>query len=732
MNYRPLTAEEMARKLKPLFGKKIDEIYFRYSVANSLEEKNEIFQLMSSLYQKHLNKLLDKSVLLEPPQEYEIKGEYPLGKVSYANKELYGFGLREKDWPRHVCVTGMSGSGKTTFAINILRNFIDKGKPFLVFDWKKSFRPLMGIDNEMMTFTVGNDAVSNLFKMNINRPPKGVNPKEWLNTLCDLLTESFSASFGVHKILLEVLDEAFEGWGVYNGSGLYPNWQHIKKLLEVKMREAKGRETGWYESAMRIASVLTFGAFGKTVNYEGKKAFKIEDLFNKKVILELNSLSNIEKKFFCEYILTYIYKLKKADINSVDAGFNHAILVDEAHNIFLKKQTSFMAESVTDMIYREMREYGTGLICLDQHISKLSDTVTGNSACHVAFQQQLPQDLEGISSLMQLRERKELFAQLTVGEGIVKLSERYTQPFLLKVPYTDLRKETLSDDEVANRMQCLVNGFEVEKYEEEFLQQVKGETNSYITHPSFSGVDIHEKPSTLTSLNKQRPYQKKADKDVVEVTIDQRISKEMIDHQIGKVREESLTETQELMHKFICEKMNEGLSLLEVEGLLSDGLSEGKYTEKDIFCAMNYTFKVKFEEANKEESRERVEEIIVNPTSKKPKEEDLDAGEVIKVAQGSGLRAEGDKVNLDKDGVFPEEKKTEVRGLPPEEKKFVVFLRENPEHKNSTVEIYKQVGLSARKGNVTKNKLLEKGLIKIEEERTDKGWKKYIRLTSAA
>ena len=29
------------------------------------------------------------------------------------------------------------------------------------------------------------------------------------------------------------------------------------------------------------------------------------------------------------------------------------------------------------MIYRELREYGISLICLDQHISKLSDTVKG-------------------------------------------------------------------------------------------------------------------------------------------------------------------------------------------------------------------------------------------------------------------------------------------------------------------------------------------------------------------
>ena len=318
MMQKSLSIEEISTKLKPILGKKIDELYFRYSMSESLEEKNQIIQILSALYQKYLGKFLDKKVLLEPPEQRAVSGEYELSKVVYADKELFPFALREQDWPRHVCISGMSGSGKTTLALNILQKFIEKDKPFLVFDWKKSFRGLINIDPSIMCFTVGNDATSNLFKTNINRPPKGISPKEWINTLCDLLTESFCVSFGVHKILLETLDETFEGWGVYKGSPHYPNWQHIKKMLEMKAKEAKGRESTWYESALRIASVLTFGDFGKVINYDGKKSLSVEELFDKKVIFELNSLGNTEKKFFAEYLLTYIFKLKKANAQKTD------------------------------------------------------------------------------------------------------------------------------------------------------------------------------------------------------------------------------------------------------------------------------------------------------------------------------------------------------------------------------------------------------------------------------
>ena len=63
-----------------------------------------------------------------------------------------------------------------------------------------------------------------------------------------------------------------------------------------------------------------------------------------------------------------------------------------------------------------------------------------------------------------------------------------------------------------------------------------------------------------------------------------------------------------------------------------------------------------------------------------------------------------------------------------EEEDFIEFLKINPSHNYSTVEIYKKIGLSTRKGNILKNKLLSKGIIKVHEERSTKGWKKIIRL----
>ncbi|MDP2947742.1 MAG: DUF87 domain-containing protein [Nanoarchaeota archaeon] len=624
-----LTVEEICNKLRPVYGKKIDEIYFKYTLADSKEEKDEIAHLLNTLFQKNLNLLLEKEVLLEPPHEDQIDGDYNLATVVYSKKKLFPFKLREKDWPRHVCVTGMSGSGKTTLAFNIIDAFIKNKKNFLIFDWKKSFRPLISQNSQIFLFTVGEEKVTNLFKTNINQPPKGVAPKEWINVISDLLVEGFNASFGVHKVILETLDESFKEWGIYNGSENFPTWNHIKWRLEQKMEQCKqGRESGWLESALRIATILTFGEFGKVVNYKGEGSFSVEDLLDKRVIMELNALGGIEKKFFCEFVLTYIYKLKKARQNQASYGFDHAIIVDEAHNIFLKKPTNFASESVTDMIYREMREYGTCLICLDQHISKISDTVKGNSACHIAFQQQLPQDIYDISELMQLREKRHYFSELPVGTAIVKLSERYPTPFLIEVPYAEIRDVYVSEEDIKGRMQAMV-------LNQDYSKNSDDEFNRKIENPPV--------PKTKS--------------------------------------------VQEILYDFVIENLNAGVELKEIEKILEQSKSQGNFTSLDIIGVINKVFDNQFKITKKKELQ------IIS----KEKQED------------------SENVKL-------------IPKLSDDEKKIVDFLISNPKHELSSVEVYQKVGLSARKGTNVKKALEEKKVIKIEEFKYEKGWKKIMKL----
>ena len=65
-------------------------------------------------------------------------GDYPAGQVFYANKEHYPFGIREDEFIQHVGIFGRSGSGKTNLAYLLVLDLVKAGKPFLVFDWKRT------------------------------------------------------------------------------------------------------------------------------------------------------------------------------------------------------------------------------------------------------------------------------------------------------------------------------------------------------------------------------------------------------------------------------------------------------------------------------------------------------------------------------------------------------------------------------------------------------------------
>ena len=370
--------------------------------------------------------------------------------------------------------------------------------------------------------------------------------------------------------------------------------------------------------------------------------------------------------------------------------FNHAILVDEAHNIFLKSKTYFVSESVTDMIYREMREYGTCLICLDQHLSKLSDTVKGNSACHIAFQQQLPQDVYDVSSIMQMPERKDIFTQLPVGFAVVKLSERHTSPFLIKVPYTDLRSDSISDEKIKGKMDCVIQGIEVEKSDPEFREALIGERKNYSIN-SILEDSMQEKELEIALEIPEIPKNIEHKPITLEITETKEDVKEIT----------GLTSVQDVLYDFIKKQVSKGRTMKEAEKMLEEGLSEGLYKEADVFLATNYALGRILTKSD------YINSLKVNQLSCQEEQSNY-----------TGLNANLTETANISNNVLSEEDK------------FIEFLRKNPSHINSTVEIYKKIGVSPRKGNVLKNKLLSKGLIKIEEERSDRGWKKIIRLNA--
>ena len=104
--------------------------------------KKDIEQAIQILYARTFAGSIgfDEETALAPPPSERIRGEYPIGSVTYLHEKKYPFGLREDDWIKHVLIVGASGSGKTNLCFQILKDYLVRDKPFLVLDWKRNYR----------------------------------------------------------------------------------------------------------------------------------------------------------------------------------------------------------------------------------------------------------------------------------------------------------------------------------------------------------------------------------------------------------------------------------------------------------------------------------------------------------------------------------------------------------------------------------------------------------------
>ena len=301
-----MLAEEICVKLRPILGEKVDRLWRAYLVEDT-DGKREIEQILNMLYVDNLNTdFSSKNIdILVPPPAENVRGEYPIGQVTYAGKKLYPFCLREHDWIKHVLIVGASGSGKTNLCFQVLKNFIHKKKPFLVLDWKRNYRDIIteSYGKDVRIYTVGRDVAP--FRFNPLIPPPGTSAKTWLKKLIEIIAHATYVGEGVMYLLQKALDKTYNDFGLY-GSKPVTNYPTLKDLLTtIESTDAKGREAGWMSSTLRALGALTFGETGKTFNV--RRQSDMVDLLNHHVILEMDSLTNTDKIFLVESILLWIH-----------------------------------------------------------------------------------------------------------------------------------------------------------------------------------------------------------------------------------------------------------------------------------------------------------------------------------------------------------------------------------------------------------------------------------------
>lgn len=440
--------ENLFKKLKPVLGEeKINQLWLAYQTRTDQRSRSEILGRLQVLTSKFLDENFDRKVLLSVPPKEVISGQYPMGRVWYGEKEYYTFGLRENEWIQHIGIFGRSGSGKTNTVFVILWNLLKKKKPFLILDWKRNYRDILAhrLGKKVKVFTIGRDVCPFFFNPLI--PPKGTDAQIWLKKLIEIMCHAYFLGEGVSYLMQRAIDQTYIDMGVYDDGEKkerFPTFFDVKESLETI--KVKGRSAQWMDSTMRTLGVLCFGQFSRVLNTE--KNSPVEELLKENAIFELDSLTNSDKTFFIESLLLWIHHLRLTE--GQRETFKHAIIIEEAHHILLrKKQEMTGAEAVTDIILREIRELGESIILIDQHPSLISMPALGNTYTTICMNLKHKTDMRTISeSLLLDTDQVDFLGQLEVGTAIVKLQGRYFRPFLIKIPLFPVKKGRITDKDL--------------------------------------------------------------------------------------------------------------------------------------------------------------------------------------------------------------------------------------------------------------------------------------------
>ena len=439
------TVEELCKRLRPILGSKIDRLWFTY-LAEDSNGKREIENILQILNAKILSEATSENILLTPPPKEIACGEYPIGMLTYNEKILYPFGLREDELCQHVGIFGRSGAGKTNVGFILIESLLEKGKPILILDWKRNYRDLLAYVKgyDFLVFTVGRNISP--FQFNPLIPPAGTLPTTWLKKLIEIIASAFYVGEGVIHLMQKAIDAVYKEFGVYKAKvNEYPTMSDVLKW--VREYKARGREINWLASTLRTVASLCFGEMGKVINV--RSHIGVEELLKKNVIMELDPLTNTDKAFFIEALLLWIHHYRLAESNREE--FKHCILVEEAHHLFVKREAT--RERTTEIIMREIRELGESIVIITQHPSLISIPALGNTYCTLTFNLKHKADVTTAGNYMLLEnEKRKYLGKLPVGYAAVKLQGRYFAPFLIKIPLVRIKKGVVTDKAIKEKM----------------------------------------------------------------------------------------------------------------------------------------------------------------------------------------------------------------------------------------------------------------------------------------
>lgn len=381
---------------------------------------------------------------LNVAEEIEKESRIALGNMvqsgSLIKKEVF---LDKRNLDKHLFITGVTGSGKTTTCHKIL---MDSDLPFLVIEPAKTeYRMLAHEWEDLLIFTLGKDTAAP-FRLN----PFEFFPHESITSRADMILASIEASFDMEAAIPQLIETAIYrcyedcGWNIASnqnriygesafddGVSAFPTLRDLVDKVEqvVKDQGFDERLKNDYIGSIR-ARLQGLLAGAKGLMFNTRRSIDFEALLSRRVVLEMEEIrSGAEKSLMMGFILTNLVEAVKAKFLKEGAG-QHITLVEEAHRLLSRylpgdsPNKKHGVETFSDML-AEIRKYGECLMIVDQIPDKLTPEVLKNTNTKIVHRLFAEDDKNAVGNTMALSpEQKGFLSNLENGRAIV-----FTQGF---------------------------------------------------------------------------------------------------------------------------------------------------------------------------------------------------------------------------------------------------------------------------------------------------------------
>lgn len=428
--------ERLAKKLAPLMPEQVRQ-WLRARRLASPELRDLIDKQIIAASERHLGNLVRTPLLSLPPQQ-NAKGEISLGTVLY-DRPKWPMGVNRGELLQGMSIFGRSGSGKTNLVFHILTQLARKGIPFLFLDWKQTARHFLPLLQQRANVYTPGRSLSPL-PFNLFAVPPGIDAAVYRTHLVDVISDAFTLGEGARSLIQRALTEIAQEQAII---------QIEDVIKRIEGMPAQQRQAGWKVTALRALGSIKLSGLAPAIEItEGQIA---QCFFGKSTVVELDSLGHSSRKMLVPLLCLWLYQA--ALVSGIREKLRLVIVLEEAHH-YLYGEQNRSRESLLEMLLRQCREVGIAAIVADQHPHLISSAALGNSYATICLNLKDPADVSKAAAISGVpADEKTLFTKLPVGQGVLRLQDRWIEPAVLQIPHVDVQKGAVTDEILRRSLQ---------------------------------------------------------------------------------------------------------------------------------------------------------------------------------------------------------------------------------------------------------------------------------------